>query len=45
MYKFTFEHIDEETFRETINNLPTKNSYGFDGISTKLLKIIEPEIF
>ena len=41
---FTFEHINEETVRKTINNLPTKNSCGFDGISTKLLKIIEPII-
>ena len=30
--------------RKTINNLPTKNSCGFDGISTKLLKVIEPVI-
>ena len=29
--------------RKTINNLPTKNC-GFDGISTKLLKVIEPVI-
>ena len=31
--------------RKTINNLPTKNSCGFDGISTKLLKVLEPVIF
>ena len=30
--------------RKTINNLPTKDSCGFDGISTKLLKVIEPVI-
>ena len=30
--------------RKTINNLPTKNSCGFDGISTKLLNVIEPVI-
>ena len=30
--------------RKTINNLPTKNSCGFDGISKKLLKVIEPVI-
>jgi hypothetical protein len=30
--------------RKTINNLPTKNSCGFDGVSTKLLKVIEPVI-
>ena len=42
---FTFDHIDEETVRKTMNNLPTKNSCGYDGISTKLLKVIEPVIF
>ena len=42
---FTFDHIDEETVRKTINNLPTKNSCGFDGVSTKLFKVIEPVIF
>lgn len=41
---FTFQSVDEETIRKTINNLPTKNSSGFDGISSKLLKIIEPAI-
>ena len=41
---FTFEHIDEKTVRKTINNLPTKYSCGFDGISTNLHKIIEPVI-
>ena len=28
--------------RKTINNLPTKHSCGFDGILTKLRKVIEP---
>ena len=30
--------------RKTISNLPTKHSCGFDGISAKLLKVIEPVI-
>ena len=28
--------IDEQTILKTIDTLPTKNSSGFDGISTKL---------
>ena len=39
-----FKNVNEETVRKTINDLPTKNSSGFDGISSKLLKIIEPAI-
>ena len=41
---FTFPNIDEETVRKTIQNLPSKNSCGLDGISSKLIKIIEPAI-
>ena len=41
---FTFQNIDEETVRKTIQNLPSKNSSGLDGISSKLIKIIEPAI-
>ena len=41
---FTFQNIDEETVRKTIQNLPSKNSCGLDGISSKLIKIIEPAI-
>ena len=41
---FNFENIDEETVRKTIQTLPSKNSYGLDGISSKLIKIIEPAI-
>ena len=41
---FKIQNVDEETVKKIINNLPTKNSCGFDGISSKLLKIIEPAI-
>lgn len=41
---FTFEKVGEDTVKKVIQSLPTKNSYGFDGISSKLLKIIEPVI-
>ena len=41
---FKFQNIDEETVKKTIQSLPTKNSCGFDGISSKLIKIIEPAI-
>ena len=41
---FTLKKIEEYTVKRTINNLPNKDSYGFDGFSTKLLKLIEPAI-
>ena len=41
---FNFENIDEETVRKTTQTLPSKNSCGLDGISSKLIKIIEPAI-
>ncbi len=41
---FNFENIDEETVRKTIQTLPSKNSCRLDGISSKLIKIIEPAI-
>ena len=41
---FDFQNIDEETVRKTIQNLPSKNSCGLDGISSKLIKIIDPAI-
>ncbi len=41
---FNFENIDEETVRKTIQTLPSKNSCGLDGISSKLIKIIEHAI-
>ena len=37
-------NIDEAVEKKTINNLPAKNSSGCDGISSKLLKVIEPVI-
>ena len=41
---FTFKNIDEIIVKKTINNLPTKNSCGYDDISSKLLKVISPVI-
>ena len=41
---FNFQTIDEETVRKTIQTLPSKNSCGLDGISSKSIKIIEPAI-
>ena len=41
---FNFENIDEETVRKTIQTLHSKTSCGLDGISTKLIKVIEPAI-
>ena len=41
---FRFTEIQEESISQIINNLPNKNSCGFDGISSKLLKLIEPAI-
>ena len=41
---FTFKNIDDIIVKKTINNLPTKNSCGYDDISSKLLKVIAPVI-
>ena len=41
---FTFKTIETDTVTSAVNNLSSKNSSGIDGISTKLLKIIEPTI-
>ena len=41
---FTFKNIDEIIVKKTINNLPTKNSCGYDDVSSKLLKVIAPVI-
>ena len=41
---FTFKNINEIIVKKTINNLPTKNSCGYDDISSKLLKVIAPVI-
>ena len=40
----TFTNIDEIIVKKTINNLPTKNSCGYDDISSKLLNVIAPVI-
>ena len=41
---FKINNVDEEAVKKIIYNLPTKHSCGFDGISSKFLKIIEPAI-
>ena len=41
---FKFENVTEDYVREIISDLCTKDSYGHDGISTKLLKCISNEI-
>ena len=41
---FTFMNIDEVVIKKIIYNLPPKSSSGCDGISSKLLKVIEPVI-
>ena len=41
---FTFKNIDEIIVKKTINNLPAKNSCGYDDVSSKLLKVIAPVI-
>ena len=35
---FKINNVDEEAVNKIIYNLPTKHSYGFDGISSKLKK-------
>ena len=42
--KFTLNNVDELIVQTTIDNLPSKNSTGIDGISTNLLKQIAPKI-
>ena len=41
---FTFKYIEEDVIKRTIINLPNKGSYGYDGLSTKLLNILEPAL-
>ena len=41
---FKINDVDEEAVKIIIHNLPTKHSCGFDGISSKVKKIIEPAI-
>ncbi len=42
--KLTFQNIDEENVSEIINKLSSKASFGFDGISAKLLKSIKTAV-
>ncbi len=42
--KFTFQNIDEENVDQLINKLSPKTSFGFDGVSSKLLKSIKTTI-
>ena len=41
---FIFKNVGKETVYKTIESLPTKNNCDSGGISSKLLKIIEPAI-
>ena len=41
---FRFKDVGKETVKKIIESLPTKNSCSCDGISSKLLKIIERAI-
>ena len=41
---FSFKQINEKGILTIINNLSTQSSYGFDDISTILLKFIKAEI-
>ena len=41
---FRFVHVTESEIAKHISNLTTKNSSGFNGISTKLLKLIKDEM-
>ncbi len=42
--KLQFKNIDEETVIKIIDKLKPKTSYGFDGLSTKLIKQIKQTI-
>ncbi len=42
--RLTFKNIDEENVSEIINKLSPKTSFGFDGISAKLLKSIKTAV-
>ncbi len=41
---FTIMNIDEAVVKKTNNNIQAKSSSGCDGISSKLLKVIEPVV-
>ncbi len=40
-HNFQFQNVDEEFVTSIINKLAPKTSYGFDGISTKLIKTLQ----
>ena len=40
---FTLKYV-EDVIKRTILNLPNKSSYGYDGLSTKLQKLLEPAL-
>ena len=39
---FTIKYIEEDIMKSTMINLPYKGSCGYNGLSTKLLKLLEP---
>ena len=41
---FSFKYVEEDVIKSTIINLPNKSSYGYDGLSIKLLNILEPAL-
>ena len=41
---FTFKYVEEDVIKRTIINFPNKSSYGYDGLSTKLLETLEPAL-
>ena len=43
-HRFQFSNINEATVLTTISSLNSKNSCGYDGLSTKLIKEIGPEL-
>jgi hypothetical protein len=43
-FKFKFVNIEEDNVSEIINKLSSKTSFGFDGISCKLMKSIKAAI-
>ena len=40
--RFKFEPVAEEQIKKIFQSLNSKTSYGYDGLSTKLLKRLEP---
>ena len=41
---FNFKHINEMDISKIIDKMPHKNSFGHDGISSKLIKLMKPII-